>query len=443
MTQQLIYLVAPTGFPNFGDEYIAAAWLRTLARRRPGARVVLDCPNPGSAAVLHAGRHPNLTVTDTLFRVLERAREDAGTEWEDVVARAEDIMRTPHELVRFEAGIRLARAADVVHLLGGGWINDLNPEFAGVAAAASLAGCDAPGGALRAATGQGLAPGAAGTGRLGAVWRRFDVVDVRDDDSFALVDGLPAETNRGVDDAWVALTGGAAGDGPGEGPGDGAGHGPGHGTGDDPAYDGLGHGPGDARDRPIAVCLQGDLLADGPDGPPGADALADAAVATLRAWGATGEGLAVIEAIPGVDRVVWDLVADRAPELARGARFVPFIELWHRGLPARAGQRWLSTRFHPHLIAAARGASGVALDVHVDGYYSVKQGSVVAAGSGWPVTGLADAPGAAPGPGMPRADVDRNRAAKEAIVDRLYPWPTRGMRARARLAGIRGRRPRR
>ena len=25
MTQQLIYLVAPTGFPNFGDEYIAAA----------------------------------------------------------------------------------------------------------------------------------------------------------------------------------------------------------------------------------------------------------------------------------------------------------------------------------------------------------------------------------------------------------------------------------
>lgn len=212
------------------------------------------------------------------------------------------------------------RAADVVHLLGGGWINDLNPEFAGVAAAASLVGCDAPGGALRAATGQGLAPGAAGTGRLGAVWRRFDVVDVRDDDSFALVDGLPAETNRGVDDAWVALTGGAAGDGPGEGPG--------HGTGDDPAYDGLGHGPGDARDRPIAVCLQGDLLADGPDGSPGADA-------------------------------------------------------------------------------------------------------------------LADAPGAAPGPGMSRADVDRNRAAKEAIVDRLYPWPTRGIRARARLAGIRGRRRRR
>ena len=54
MTQQLIYLVAPTGFPNFGDEYIAAAWLRTLARRRPGARVVLDCPNPGSAVNLNA-----------------------------------------------------------------------------------------------------------------------------------------------------------------------------------------------------------------------------------------------------------------------------------------------------------------------------------------------------------------------------------------------------
>lgn len=71
----VIYLVAPAGHPNFGDEYIAAAWLRTLARRRPRSRVVLDCPNPGLAAVLHADLHPRLTVTDTLFRLAEAARD--------------------------------------------------------------------------------------------------------------------------------------------------------------------------------------------------------------------------------------------------------------------------------------------------------------------------------------------------------------------------------
>lgn len=427
MTQQLIYLVAPTGFPNFGDEYIAAAWLRTLARRRPGARVILDCPNPGSAAVLHTGWHPDLTVTDTLFRVLERAREDVGADGPGgdggvghagaLADRAREIMREPHQLPRFEAGIRLARRADVVHLLGGGWINDLNPGFAAIAAAATVAGCDASGGAVRAATGQGLAPGTATAEVLADVWPHFDVADVRDDASHGLLSlpgGGPAEAVLGGDDAWVTLADGEL------------------------EHDGLGHGPDDARDRPVGVCLQGDLLADAADGRPGAEALADAAVATLRNWGATGGEVAVVEAIPGFDGGVWDLVAARAPELAEGARRVPFPELWDRGLPARAGQRWLTTRFHPHLIASARGASGVALDVHVRGYYSVKQGSVLAAGSGWPVAGLADAPAAAPGPGMSGADVARNRAAKAAVIDRLYPW--RPARRVAVAAVNRGRR---
>ena len=63
-------------------------------------------------------------------------------------------------------------------------------------------------------------------------------------------------------------------------------------------------------------------------------------------------------------------------------RFYPFVHLWDHGLPARAGQRWLSTRFHPHLLAAAAGCWGVAVPVR-GSYYDVKHEALLAHGSGW------------------------------------------------------------
>src|SRR5690625_5869586 len=66
---ETIYLVAPAGHPNFGDEYIVSAWLRELSRRRPHTQVILDCHTPGIASILHANVHPHLTVTDTLWQL--------------------------------------------------------------------------------------------------------------------------------------------------------------------------------------------------------------------------------------------------------------------------------------------------------------------------------------------------------------------------------------
>lgn len=366
--EDVIYLVAPTGHPNFGDEFIAGAWLRTLARRRPWSRVVLDCPNPGMVGVLHAGLHPRLTVTDTLFRLAEAVHADV-------------------------------------------------PEGDGHWAGAARGGRDA---VRLLATGMGLAPAGLYDEPMSRIWPRFDLIDVRDDDSLSIaraaVGAAPARVTRSGDDAWAVLGSGDLED------------------------NGLGHGEGTpGSDRPIVLCLQGDLLADrdsAADDPaddsvadPAADpagVLADAVIAALRGWEVdgrpvAGRDIAVVEAIPGVDVRVWERIAHRAPDLADGAHVVRFAELWDRGLPARAGQRWLTTRFHPHLIAAARGARGVALDVHVRGYYSVKHGSVVAAGSGWPVASLDDVAAAEPGPGMPESAVERRRAAKAGTVEAAYP----------------------
>ncbi len=68
--------------------------------------------------------------------------------------------------------------------------------------------------------------------------------------------------------------------------------------------------------------------------------------------------------------------------LLPGLQFLPWVELLERGVPAGAHQRWFSTRFHPHLIASAVGARGVAVPVRA-GYYDVKHGSLLEAGSDW------------------------------------------------------------
>ena len=59
--------------------------------------------------------------------------------------------------------------------------------------------------------------------------------------------------------------------------------------------------------------------------------------------------------------------------------------------------------------------------MHVEGYYSVKHGSVVAAGSRWPVVPLDDVATATPGPGLTERDVERRRGAKAVVVDEIYP----------------------
>src|SRR5688572_21451474 len=70
-----IYLIGPSGNPNFGDEFIAASWLKYLAVERPDADVWLDCPQPGLAQVLFEGLHPRLRVTNTLWRLVHETAD--------------------------------------------------------------------------------------------------------------------------------------------------------------------------------------------------------------------------------------------------------------------------------------------------------------------------------------------------------------------------------
>ncbi|MBB1046937.1 polysaccharide pyruvyl transferase family protein, partial [Dietzia cercidiphylli] len=224
-------------------------------------------------------------------------------------------------------------------------------------------------GARVVATGQGFVP-CRDPERLAGALRDYRLVTVRDAASFDLLEGTGVPVRHVADDGWLALSGAGGVE-----------------VGDHPVYS---SDPDTCRD--LVLCAQSDLVEP--------EVLADTVGRVLAEWAVPGERITVVESIPGGDRVVWDMVCDRA-EAASGAggdddevgralaglhlpraRFVPFQELWSTGLPARPGQVWLTSRFHPHLFAAARGASGVALRTG-SAFYDVKHGSLRAAGSPW------------------------------------------------------------
>lgn len=331
----VVYLIGVAGHPNYGDELIAAGWLRYLAQVAPDAEVWLDTPRPGQSAVLLGGIHPGLRCVDTLFHACWNAPQGGARETLDHGRR---VVREPGLLPREATGVEHLTRAQLVHVIGGGYLNRIWPSHLALLGAVREVGESF--GARTAVTGAGLMPLVHGSGGpLGETLAGFDVVDVRDEESWAAISGAVVHATCSGDDAFLDL-----------GP---------H------VYDQV-SGP-----RSV-LCLQSDLL----EIP--LEEIADHAVRTLRSWGVDQEPVTLLECLPPDDAVVRRLLEPHLPQLD----FQPFSELWRLGLPAGPDQRWISTRFHPHLVAAAGGSWGVAVPISRD-YYRTKHASLLRLGSGW------------------------------------------------------------
>jgi polysaccharide pyruvyl transferase WcaK-like protein len=370
------HLVGANGVPNYGDELIAATWLRHLAVVAPQADVVVDCLRPETARENLRGLHPRARFTSVLWQLCWRSRtQDAA----DAVAFVEAAVRRPGRVPRLAAQIEELTGSDVVHVLGGGYVNALWPEhlslLAGAAAAAER------GGAVAAMTGQGLHPVAVDAAPLlRRIAAGFAVADVRDEPSARLLgaDGTTAT----VDDVFLGFVGREP-----EG--------------------GVGRFAGEAPE--VMVCVQSDLADDD------ADRLARFVRETLRRWEASDAPVGFVECVPGAERAVFDRVARHLPH----ARWIPLRDILTHGLPARPGQVWLSSRFHPHLVAAAAGAGGAAVSVNAE-YYPAKHRSLLAQGSGWSLSeGLRIPPRPSSG-GFGAEVLARHRAAKTGVADLVY-----------------------
>ena len=364
-----IYLVATTGHPNYGDELIAATWLNHLARVAPDSEVWVDCPNHGPSEVMLGDLHPRVRFTDTFWRLSWDAPDDGP--WE-VAAHVQHAMQNPGLAPFWVAGIELAATADLFHVIGGGFINGIWPRHIGLLAATVAAARRSGGRAVM--TGQGLWPVAEeAQPLLRSLTAQFEIVDVRDAASASLLVD-PSVTG---DDMFFGV---------------------------EPAL------YREEEDRPdVMVCVQSDMLDVSAHG------LAGFLLDTLRSWRVAPERVGFVEGIPRVDRDIYALVEHDLP----GARFYAFSDIMAHGLPAGPGQKWISTRFHMHLVAAAAGADGVAVSISSN-YYANKHRSLIERGSGWTLNEDLSIPAVPTAGGFGQAALRELQHGKNALAKAIY-----------------------
>jgi hypothetical protein len=165
------------------------------------------------------------------------------------------------------------------------------------------------------------------------------------------------------------------------------------------------------RSEPVAptlLCLQHDLLEVE------VDALVDYVLASLSAWGVEREPVTLVECLPPDDLHIAAALRPALPHL----EVLPFDRLWRDGFPTHPSQHWISTRFHPHLVAAAAGAWGVALATGSD-YYATKHASLLDLGSGWTPAAPTDRPVAPQEPPTPAfsGHLPRLQQQKQQVAD--------------------------
>lgn len=342
---RVFYLVAEPGYPNYGDELIAGEWLKLLGERYPDVPVVVDCARPGPAAVILKDKHPHAIFTDTLRRLGTENSLPYDGPINDIAAFVRRALDDESIAPNYASGIRLLqRGARSVHMLGGGYMRgDWTCNLSRLAVGPWARSRNIP----VVATGLGLMPiSGASLEFARSAASSFDMFTVRD---------VPTQhalqrNNDGRGEAAIVVAP------------------------DDCFVNGLRGCYSSSEGLPdVMVCVQSDFVEN--DG-----ALFEQVERTLERWGVKkDEAVGVVECNPRIDYPI-------LPYLARhgysNLRFFPVIDVLEKGFPARAGQRWLSTRYHPHILAAAKGCGGSYISVDA-GYYDVKHEAVIRMGSHW------------------------------------------------------------
>lgn len=375
------YLVGEPGYPNFGDELIAGEWLKFLAARYPDVPVVLDCARPGPAAVILRDKHPHVTFTDTLRRLATENPFPYDGPIDDISGFVSAALHDDGVAPNYACGIRLLhRGVQAVHMIGGGYMRG---DWTSNLSRLSIGPWAREQGIPAVGTGIGLMPISGESLRYAqrcvAAFQSFTVRDVATYNALRADDNAAAVTGLAPDDCFV---------------------------------NGLEGCYMPAEGLPdTMLCIQSDFVSD-------QSALYARVEQALGHWGVgKDDGIGIVECNPRIDAPIFQYLQNHG---YTGLRFFPTVELLERGFPARGGQRWISTRYHPHILAAAAGCAGSYISVSPD-YYDVKHEAVLRMGSHWTRIAMnAEIPAAGGGftdPGI----VQRYRDDIRRSVDGIYP----------------------
>lgn len=332
---EMYYLLGGSGVPNYGDELIAKYWLTYLAEKNPTERIVLECTDPSISALrLHPynWRASHVTIVKSLTRSLPNDDFWGNLERGYKFFYRNTLAKHP----RLTGVEKYFQDAHTFHMIGGGYISEKWPRTSfllGFAAALNKTF-----GTRIIATGVGLMPMSPPPTEHKRTFRKviesFDFIESRDGHGPQFIaehSGIGKVAYHGLDDTFMRSE-------------------------PTPSHGG--------RTLHISTYLQNDRLA--------------ALVRRVKRHDS--------EIKRQFDRILfWNCAPDR-DQLAQEAFKEAFpnmevADVWSLvdRLPVKAGDTIISSRFHPHLLAARAGANGYYLE-HGE-YYQIKHGSVVELGS--------------------------------------------------------------
>ncbi|CAI0813200.1 polysaccharide pyruvyl transferase family protein [Serratia liquefaciens] len=328
-----VYLISCSGRPNYGDELITASWLVYLYNYHPDYEVWLDTPEPGNAIALFQRYHPNFKPINTLWKICWRVQQDV-TKDHDSVTNLISNFGSPD----IDLNIEIFLSSDIVHVLGGGYINaNWKENYSILIACAALKKLSS---VKTYATGLSFYPHEdfVDSETFSSAIASFDHFSVRD-----AVTAARFNVSNEQDDAFLGY------------------------------HLGLIATRDDENMPDIVCCIQSELAEDEQF-----SGWVNGVGKYLKQQRKEGRRIAYCEAIPGADNLAYKALLQVVPDL----EFYPFSTLWRNGMPLAAGSQIISTRFHHHLVGACLGIKGTALSIDRQ-YYANKHGSLFTLGTGW------------------------------------------------------------
>ncbi len=345
---------------------------------------MLDCMCSGPAAAYLYGLHPRVMSVDTVAQLAqnnylgllhETGQSEGGVPVALLAERLHAQLADAGQAPRYAAGIQLfANHIKDCHVIGGGYMHS---EWSAGLSRLAAAQWAQQRGIPAVVSGVGLEPLTAGDAAyVHDVALAITAFSCRDQQSATAVDPKRDLVDLAPDDCFVNALSGVYRD--------------------------------DTADLPdTMLCIQSDLTDD-------KQAVLRHVMAVFDQWHVPqGAPIGVVECIPrdSIDTM----------EALRAHGYTPVLfplqHLIDFGFPARPGQRWLSTRYHPHLLAAARGCSGSYIVVK-PGYYDVKHQAVLRMGSRWTQTAIGQP---IPEPGAGFADPEVRYQYRDRIRAQVAP----------------------
>ena len=339
-------LIGAVGGPNFGDELILLTWINAIRQKDPQAQIFCDGYNLENLKEFVGELAIVVAENESLWRVcsiLERDnQEDIWAYIRDKVAIEENNQLMADCLFSLRE-----KNFDQIHIIGGGYFNSLWQSNYLILVICVLLSWQT--GVRLIATGLGLTPTSEGDlSGLRAILGAFDLVDVRDEDSYNLLRGItcPALSCTG-DDVLLSLTG-----------------------------DFNKYPLQEIEGNTLILCLQNDLF--------------DGLIILDKIFTDNVFDLLIEHSVSNVifAMAMKDDVSGQDSELKRKfanynfkVRTIFPEELVENGFPVSSEGLIISSRYHPHFLGALNGVRGIALTSQP--YYDTKHEAVHAMGSNW------------------------------------------------------------